>query len=242
MERRFEDFSCHECLAHGSGGSGYSDAMRVRSVTRRWALCAMTGPMAAAAGAAAVPFFARTGSASPGYAFSGPAADRGLGLAPPKPCTPGTRSQTAGPFYTPQTPQRDTLREPDTGGEPLVFEGLVLALDCRPLAGAVIDVWHCDEHGYYDNRGFRYRGHQFTDAAGAFRIETIRPGHYTGRTPHIHVKVQGEATRLLTTQVYFPDMQDENARDRIYRDGLAMSLDRGGGGWRGRYDFVLPPA
>ena len=159
-----------------------------------------------------------------------------------KPCTPGTRSQTAGPFYTPQTPQRDTLREPDTGGEPLVFEGLVLAHDCRPLAGAVIDVWHCDEHGYYDNRGFHYRGHQFTDATGAFRIETIRPGHYTGRTPHIHVKVQGEATRLLTTQVYFPDMQDENARDRIYRDGLAMSLDRVGGGWRGRYDFVLAPA
>ena len=162
--------------------------MRVRSVTRRWAV---TG-LAAAAGAAAVPFFARTGSASPGYTFSGPAADRGLGLAPPKPCTPGTRSQTAGPFYTPQTPQRDTLREPDTGGEPLVFKGLVLAHDCRPLAGAVIDVWHCDEHGYYDNRSFRYRGHQFTDAAGAFRIETIRPGHYTGRTPHIHVKVQGE--------------------------------------------------
>ena len=132
--------------------------MRVRSVTRRWAV---TG-MAAAAGAAAVPLFARTGSASPDYAFSGPAADRRLGLAPPKPCTPGTRSQTAGPFYTPQTPQRDTLREPDTGGAPLVFEGLVLAHDCRPLAGAVIDVWHCDEHGYYDNRGFHYRGHQFT--------------------------------------------------------------------------------
>ena len=230
MERRFS--------LSARFGTGYSGAMRVHSVTRRWAV---TG-LAAAAGAAAVPFFARNGSASPGYAFSGPAADRGLGLAPPKPCTPGTRSQTAGPFYTPQTPQRDTLREPDTGGEPLVFEGLVLAHDCRPLAGAVIDVWHCDEHGYYDNRGFRYRGHQFTDAAGAFRIETIRPGHYTGRTPHIHVKVQGEATRLLTTQVYFPDMQDENARDRIYRDGLAMSLDRGGGGWRGRYDFVLPPA
>ena len=207
-------------------------------VTRRLAVRGL----AAAAGAAAVPFFARAGGASSGYVFSGPADDRGLGLAPPRPCTPGTRSQTAGPFYTPETPHRDSLREPDTRGEPLVFEGLVLAHDCRPLAGAVIDAWHCDEDGHYDNRGFRYRGHQFTDAAGAFRIETIRPGHYTGRTPHIHVRVQGEATRLLTTQVYFPDMQKENDRDWIYREDLTMSLDRAAEAWRGRFDFVLPPA
>ena len=199
------------------------------------------GGLAAAAGAATAPFATRAGAAASGYAFQGPAADRGLGLAPPTPCTPGTRSKTAGPFYSPDTPQRDSLREPDTGGEPLAFQGLVLAHDCRPLAGAAIDVWHCDERGRYDNRGFRYRGHQFTDAAGAFRIETIRPGHYPGRTPHIHVRVQGEATRLLTTQVFFPDLEEENDRDWIYRDDLAMRLDRVGGAWRGRFDFVLAP-
>ena len=212
--------------------------MTTRTVTRRLAVSGL----AAAATAAAVPLFARPGAASMGYAFSGPAADRGLGLVAPRPCTPGTRSSTAGPFYTPETPQRDSLREPDTSGEALVFEGLVLAHDCRPLAGAVIDIWHCDERGRYDNRGFRYRGHQFTDAAGAFRIETIRPGHYTGRTPHIHVRVQGEATRLLTTQVFFPDLREENDRDWTYRDDLAMSLDRDGGAWRGRFDFVLATA
>ncbi len=208
--------------------------MTTRTVTRRLALSGL----AAAAGAMAVPSFARAS----GYAFTGPAADRGLGLAPPEKCTAGTRSRSAGPFYTPETPRRDSLREPDTVGEPLVFEGLLLAHDCRPLAGAVIDIWHADEHGRYDNRGFRYRGHQFTDAAGAFRIETIRPGHYTGRTPHIHVRVQGEGTPLLTTQVFFPDMEDENADDWIFRDDLVMSLERAGGAWRGRFDFVLPPA
>ena len=209
--------------------------MTTRTVTRRLALSGL-------AAVATAPFFAHTGAAASGYAFSGPAADRGLGLAPPADCTPGTRARTAGPFYTPETPQRDTLREPDTAGEPLVFEGLLLARDCRPLAGAVIDIWHCDEHGRYDNRGFRYRGHQFTDATGAFSIETIRPGHYTGRTPHIHVRVQGEGTPLLTTQVFFPDMEDENAGDRIFRDDLVMSLGRAGDAWRARFDFVLPPA
>ena len=208
--------------------------MTTRTVTRRLAVSGL----AAAAGALAVPSCARAS----GYAFTGPAADRGLGLAPPERCTAGTRARTAGPFYTPETPRRDSLREPDTVGEPLVFEGLLLAHDCHPLPGAVIDIWHADEHGRYDNRGFRYRGHQFTDAAGAFRIETIRPGHYTGRTPHIHVRVQGEGTPLLTTQVFFPDMEDENAGDWIFRDDLVMSLDRAGGEWRGRFDFVLPPA
>ena len=149
-----------------------------------------------------------------------------------------------GPFYTPGTPRRSNLREPGTTGEPLVFEGLVLTPDCRPAAGAVIDIWHCDERGRYDNDGFRYRGHQFTDGAGAFRFETIRSKRYGGRTAHIHVMVQGEATRLLTTQVYFPDFEAANARDSIFRDDLVMRLDRPGadGVWRGRFDFVLAPA
>ena len=219
-------------------GTGYLVGAMDRSVTRRLALTGLAG-----AGSAAASLFAARGAwASLGYAFSGPAADRSLGLAPPAACTAGTRSSTAGPFYTPLTPRRDSLREPDTRGESLVFEGLVLAHDCLPLAGAVIDIWHCDEDGHYDNRGFRYRGHQFTDAAGAFRFETVRPVRYSGRTPHIHVKVQGEATPVLTTQVYFPDLEEANARDRIFRDDLVMRLDRADDTWRGRFDFVLPPA
>ena len=226
--------------------AGYPCRMRshrfTRLVTRRRAL---TGLAAAAAGGAvslaALPFLAGARSHSLDYPFTGPAPDRGLGFAPPLACTPGTRGQTAGPFYTPGTPRRSNLREPGTSGEPLVFEGLVLTPDCWPLGGAVVDIWHCDEHGRYDNDGFRYRGHQFTDAAGAFRFETIRPKRYRGRTAHIHVHVQGEATRLLTTQVYFPDLDTSNARDFIFRDDLVMRLDRPGAGgvWRGRFDFVL---
>ena len=228
--------------------AGYPCRMRshrlTRLVTRRRAL---TGLAAAAAGGAvslaAVPFLAGARPSSLGYPFTGSAPDRGLGLSPPLSCTPGTRSQTAGPFYTPGTPRRTSLREPGTSGEPLVFEGLVLTHDCRPVASAVVDIWHCDEHGRYDNDGFRYRGHQFTDAAGGFRFETIRPKRYRGRTAHIHVMARGEATRLLTTQVYFPDLEAANARDFIFRDDLVMRLDRPGadGVWRGRFDFVLAP-
>ena len=189
-----------------------------------------------------MPFLARARAARLGYPAPGVVADRGLGLAPPQACTPGTPASTAGPFYTPSTPRRASLREPESGGEPLVLQGLVLTPDCRPVAGAAVDLWHSDERGLYDNSGFRYRGHQFTDAAGAFRFETIRPGHYTGRTPHFHVKVQGERTRALTTQLYFPDLRQRNARDFIYREELLLRLGRTGGRWDARFDFVLAPA
>ena len=216
----------------------YFEFMLKGPIPRRLAL---TGVAAAAAGAA-LPFLARARSTPIHYVFSGPAADRALELAPPLACTLDTPAQTEGPFYTPRTPRRADLREPDSRGEALVLEGLVLTPDCRPVAGAVIDIWHSDEHGRYDNAGFRYRGHQFTDAAGAFRFETIRPGLYPGRTPHIHVKVRGEATRPLTTQLYFPDLSDANARDGIHRGDLMLRLGRTGEGWRGRFDFVLTPA
>ena len=217
----------------------------MHTLTRRRALAGFAATAAgAAASLAALPWLAGARSSSLDYAFTGPAPDRGLGLDPPLTCTPGTRSQTAGPFYTPRTPQRANLREPGTTGQPLVFEGLVLTPDCRPVAGAVVDIWHCDERGRYDNEGFRYRGHQFTDAAGAYRFETIRSKRYGGRTAHIHVKVQGETTHVLTTQVYFPDLEAANARDSIFRDDLVMRLERPGaaGVWRGRFDFVLAPA
>ena len=194
--------------------------MSKRTITRRIAL------VSAAASVVALPFVIFSRSTTLGYAFSGPAADRALGLAPPLACTRATRSETEGPYHTPQTPLRADLREPGTHGQPLVLHGLVLTPDCRPVAGAVIDIWHSDEDGRYDNSGFRYRGHQFTDAAGAFRFETVRPGRYPGRTPHIHVKVQGASTRLLTSQLFFPDLPDENARDGIFHDDLLLGLSR----------------
>ncbi len=213
--------------------------MSNRSMTRR---TVAAGLAAGTAGAAATLFLSGARSTTLGYAFRGPAPDRGLGLAPPEVCTPGTIGRTAGPYYTPSTPRRADLREPGSGGEPLILQGLVLMPDCRPVPGAVVDLWHCDERSRYDNSGFRYRGHQFTDAGGGFRFLTIRPAHYTGRTPHFHVRVQGEKTRLLTTQLFFPDLQEANRRDYIYRDELLLRLGRNGGTWQARFDFVLAPA
>jgi len=111
----------------------------------------------------------------------------------------------------------------------------VLSRDCKPIKGALLDFWHADEQGDYDNRGYRYRGHQFTDADGRYRLETIVPAVYPGRTRHIHVKVQPPGGRVLTTQLYFPD-QPGNKRDGLFRDDLVMRMPDGS---RGAFDFVV---
>jgi protocatechuate 3,4-dioxygenase beta subunit len=142
-----------------------------------------------------------------------------------------TAPQTEGPFFKTNTPQRISF----TDAPNLVITGQVLSLDCKPLKGALLDFWHADEHGEYDNRGFRYRGHQFSDAERRYRLETIVPAEYPGRARHLHVKVQPPGGRILTTQLYFPN-QPGNARDGLFREELVMHMqDRS----RGAFDFVV---
>lgn len=153
-----------------------------------------------------------------------------------------TIAQTEGPFYTPNTPERTSFLEEGLTGTRLVVSGQVLSTGCQPLAGAVLDFWHCDDQGVYDNAGYRLRGHQFTTTDGVYRLETILPGLYTGRTRHIHVKVQGQNTRLLTTQLYFPD-EPSNARDGIFHPSLVMDLQNASaGGKTATFNFVLATA
>lgn len=155
-----------------------------------------------------------------------------------------TPRQTAGPFYTPNTPKRSVLFEPSMTGDRFLLEGQVLTQDCTPVAHAMLDFWSCDSDGVYDNAGFRLRGHQFADASGRYRLETIKPGRYgTGfaaRTPHIHVRVKGATTNLLTTQLYFPG-EPTNQKDGIFNAKLVMT-DTGrndDGVTTAQFNFVL---
>ena len=149
-----------------------------------------------------------------------------------------TASQTEGPFYTPDTPERTSLLEEGISGTTLLVTGKVLTTDCQPIAGAVLDFWHTDDAGNYDNEGFGLRGHQFTDANGHFRLETIVPGLYPGRTRHIHVKVQGPDTVLLTTQLYFPG-EAGNEEDDIFDKALLMDVADDGDSKTAVFNFVL---
>ena len=138
-----------------------------------------------------------------------------------------TPRQTEGPFYTPRSPERAALREAGMAGPPMLLSGIVLTRSCRPVAGALVDLWHADDSGKYDNEGYRLRGHQFTDAEGRYAFDTIVPGLYPGRTRHFHVKFQAPSQLVLTTQFYFPG-EPGNDRDGIFRLDLVLTLDRPG--------------
>src|SRR5439155_928214 len=114
-----------------------------------------------------------------------------------------TARQTEGPFFKTDTPQRSSLLEKGDKNV-LVVSGLVLSAQCKPVTHALLDFWHADELGDYDNQGFRYRGHQFTDAQGRFRLETIVPAQYPGRARHIHGKVQPRSTERSTPKPSTP--------------------------------------
>jgi protocatechuate 3,4-dioxygenase beta subunit len=149
-----------------------------------------------------------------------------------------TVRQTEGPYFKPSSPERVELIEPGMGGQPLELVGFVLTRGCKPVAGALVDFWQADHKGEYDNSGFRLRGHQFTDAEGRFRLRTVVPGVYAGRTRHIHVKAQPKGEQILTTQLYFPG-EPANRRDGLFRKELVMRTAKNEGWLAGRFDFVV---
>jgi hypothetical protein len=79
-----------------------------------------------------------------------------------------------GPYYRLGTPQRSNLLEPGDKPE-LVLTGRVLNPEGRPIAGALVNFWHCDHRGGYDMVGYRYTGYVITDEAGRYRLTTIVP-------------------------------------------------------------------
>jgi len=171
------------------------------------------------------------------------AADALFAAAAAKPPTPEcaddddlTPSETAGPFFKPRSPERTALREQGIPGTPLDLSGRVFGRDCKPVAGALLDFWQADGEGAYDNEGFRLRGHQSTGADGRFRLSTVVPGLYPGRTRHIHVRVQPKGGRILTTQLYVPG-EARNKNDSLFMSELLMAYDASTK--TARFNFVL---
>jgi len=149
-----------------------------------------------------------------------------------------TPRQTEGPYFTPNSPERTSLLESGITGTKITVTGKVLTTDCKPVAHALVDFWHADDKGEYDNVGYKLRGHQFTDATGRYTLKTIVPGLYPGRTRHYHVKVQAPNQRILTTQLYFPDERRNNT-DRIFNPVLLMEVKNVADGKTATFDFVL---
>jgi protocatechuate 3,4-dioxygenase beta subunit len=150
-----------------------------------------------------------------------------------------TPALTEGPYFTPSSPRRRTIRPAGAAGTRLTLTGRVLTTGGRPVRNALIDWWQCDARGVYDNDGYRFRGHQLTDAKGRYALHSVVPGLYPGRTKHIHVKVQAPREPVLTTQLFFPGVA-ANRSDGIFTPECVVSRWRVSKGVRlASFDFVL---
>lgn len=176
-----------------------------------------------------VPALARTVGARGEQVELTPACDDGDDPTPP---------QTEGPYFKPNSPRRTSLVDASTPGTRLTVTGYVFGLACLPLGNVLMDFWQADVNGVYDNTGFRFRGHQFTNPDGSFSLTTIVPGLYPGRTRHIHVKLQAPGRPVLTTQLYFPG-EPRNNTDTIFDPRLLMEVRTVGNAREAKFDFVL---
>ncbi len=141
-----------------------------------------------------------------------------------------TPAQTEGPFYPVELPadsDADLLVQGArryVRGQPAWLAGTLSDVDGRAVAGALVEIWQCDQDGHYHHPGdggradpaFQGFGRVTVGADGRYRFRTIRPAPYGGRTPHIHLKVKLGPRELLTTQVYVQG-DPGNARDFLWR-------------------------
>ena len=141
-----------------------------------------------------------------------------------------TPSQTEGPFYPlalPADSDFDLLKNGSANyrqGQPAWVEGMVRDTAGKPVAGAVVEIWQCDHAGHYHHPGdggradpsFQGFGRVAVGPDGRYRFRTLKPAAYSGRTPHIHVRVQLDRKDLLTTQLYVAG-DPGNERDFLWR-------------------------
>jgi protocatechuate 3,4-dioxygenase beta subunit len=155
-----------------------------------------------------------------------------------------TPRQTSGPFF-PAFDQFDkdvdltrvTGHDGRAQGEVIRVRGRVLDEQCRPVEGALVDLWQANAKGRYAHPAdrnpapldpnFQGWGQAVSDADGRYSFTTIKPAPYPlefvggeadtragFRTPHLHFRVAKRGHRELSTQMYFAG-EALNDRDAV---------------------------
>jgi len=121
-----------------------------------------------------------------------------------------TTNDILGPFYRANAPIRSDLITEGLVGQRIKLSGTVFKSDCKtPLKNAMVEIWHCDSEGVYDNESdaFNQRARVITDETGAYSFQTILPGKYLNgrlyRPAHIHYRVTEQNSKELISQIYF---------------------------------------
>jgi protocatechuate 3,4-dioxygenase beta subunit len=202
-----------------------------------------------------VPIITRRGLIGAGLALTLAPLPRALAASLPTP------RQTAGPFYPrgwTGEADADLLSVAGQAGPPagqvLQLAGRVFGADGLPRPGVAVEIWQADSGGRYHypqpgatsaDPAFQGYGRATTGADGGYAFRTLKPGEYTGRTPHIHFRLSGGGITPLITQMYFAG-EPGNARDHLFGDlaeteqrRLLVALMPEAGALAGRFDIVL---
>ncbi len=186
-----------------------------------------------------------------------------------------TPMQTEGPFYPETTIEQQLYNDTDltrkldshelAKGQMTVVSGVIQDQGGRPLAGAVVEAWQACATGRYNHtrdsenpslldNNFQFWGRVITGEDGRYAFQSIIPGKYPGRNGrHIHFRVDIDGFRRLSTQCYFDEFGEDNARDGIYlsltreeRSLVTVQLDKPENAegkkpkpWNGTFDMVL---
>ena len=168
------------------------------------------------------------------------AQQRGLDqfVIPTLPCTEAdlTPAVPDATGFKPGSPARTAIAEAGAQAPRVVLTGHVIGIKCGKVNGALVDFWQADPAGAYDMKGFRFRGHQLTDADARYKLETVMPGAEANGAPRLGVRVTAPGKAPLTTLLFFPD-EPKNARDPQFAPKLLMKRGVAGGSFT--FDFIL---
>lgn len=185
----------------------------------------------------------------------------------------GNKGTIEGPYYVPDAPvisdENGVGTVPMRDGErgtPLIWRGVVTAVDGTALTDAKVEIWHADDDGYYSQFApglpeWNLRGTNYVGPDGSFEIHTVQPapyqiptdgscgaliraaGWHAWRPAHIHVKVSAPGYQLLTAQLYFPgDVHNDDDIASAVKPELMLSPEPQGDGTSVvTYSFALDP-
>ncbi len=174
---------------------------------------------------------------------------------------PPTPSQTEGPYYPPPSQIADQVDKDNdltrvegksgrASGQVIYIRGQVRDGQCRPIEGALVEIWQASANGRYNHPrersnpkpldpNFQYWGQALTDKEGRYEFKTVIPGPYPAgmfwtRPAHVHFKSRRQGFFPLTTQMYFAgDQYLED--DRIFKEipqaeqaGVVVKLEEPG--------------
>jgi len=156
-----------------------------------------------------------------------------------------TSDNIEGPFWIPGVPIRTEYDLYGHTGTSLTISGLVTDLSCTPLPDAIVEIWHANPDGGYDNSSpeMRYRGQMAVDDEGRYAFHTLKPGWYLNgssfRPSHVHVKIWVEGRELKTTQLYFEGDPHIEGDPFVVEDLILPLTEDASGGLSGTYDFAV---